>query len=142
MGCPQIRCSSSDTEDENLQKKSDESMSKIIDSIVESARLETCGHEEEKVDEPIRLTRSKGKSPKKAGKILKTIKKEKTSPGRKRTSTDNQGEESSAKVTKLSNVVPITMTTTVSSPGSIAMPGLYISPARDFNKLLCIRNSS
>jgi hypothetical protein len=28
-------------------------MSKIIDSIVESARLETCGHEEEKVDEPI-----------------------------------------------------------------------------------------
>jgi hypothetical protein len=87
MGCPQIRCSSSDTEDENLQKKSDESMSKIIDSIVESARLETCGHEEEKVDEPIRQTRSKGKSPKKAGKILKTIKKEKTSPGRKRTST-------------------------------------------------------
>jgi hypothetical protein len=54
------------------------------------------------------------KSPKKAGKILKTIKKEKTSPGRKRTSTDNQGEESSAKVTKLSNVVPITMTATVS----------------------------
>lgn len=122
MDCPQIRCSSSDIEDENLQKKSDESMSKIIDSIVESARLETCGHEEEKVDEPIRQTRSKGKSQKKAGKILKTIEKEKTSPGRKRTSTDNQGEEPSAKVTKLSNVVPITMTTTVSSPGSIAMP--------------------
>lgn len=119
MGCPPIRCRSSDTEDENLQKKSDESMSKIIDSIVESARLETSGHEEEKVDKSIHQTRSKGKSRKRAGEILKTVKKEKTSPGRKRTSTDNQTEEQSAKVAKLSKVVPVT---TVSSPGSIVMP--------------------